>query len=800
MDQFQRARAVWGEQLSNKYNQFLGFHTRLQLQGTNDKEIRISIAARSYYRLYQNGQMLANGPARTARGYCRVDRIKAMVHGIVDIAVEVVAFDKPVKYCNDCTLEPGMLTVEISDVEGHILSATGEDDWQYEELLYRRSVVETMSHSRGIVEYYALQQDSTQWRVGKFLHARTPVPIAERVQYLPRRAPYPTYQIMEMNCLQEVTDLVRDEEGSAGFVYRLARDFNAEWYAMLPEENLFLESLRKERDVRFTGTCVRDDRRPMQWGGYQVTPGEHACSLVWGIRQSELGFLEFEIETSEDCVLDIVNSDHLNMYGAFRSNTYASRYQLSKGQYHIITMEPRLVRYVRVILRTGGTVSISNPRIIDDSYPDAQETYFECSDGDLNRIYEGARRTLRLSTLDIFMDCPQRERGGWLCDSQFSAYAAHQLFGDTAVERDFLENYMLTDGDVLWHGFFPDVYPGTRPDPQDPGIANWSFWLLTELYAYYRRTGDRAFIDQCAQRVALFVDGLLELRSKESGLIEGLQSMFVDWSLSNRSFALSPISIPINCHAVRLLREMGELYHRADWRHVAEEMTAVIEALDDAGGVFGGGGDGAQMIDGRLARTDCQTESGVALEIWSGFHREDQNYMNYFVNTMGIAPLFRANPNIGKSNQFIGLMVRLDVLRQLGKISTLVHELRELYLPELQIGSGTFFENVNAISGCHGFNGAAAAMITNEVLGLGVPMEGDRTFRIAPHPGDLRWARGSARTSEGMIYLRWSADQDAHVLRMTLTKPEGWTSRLEIPFELCGWEIYLNDRLIERGK
>ena len=92
------------------------------------------------------------------------------------------------------------------------------------------------------------------------------------------------------------------------------------------------------------------------------------------------------------------------------------------------------------------------------------------------------------------MDCPQRERGGWLCDSQFTAHGAWQLFGDLSVEKDFIENFMLTDPDVMWHSFFPEVYPSSKKDDADPGIANWSFWLLTELADYYERSGDEEFI------------------------------------------------------------------------------------------------------------------------------------------------------------------------------------------------------------------------------------------------------------------------------------------------------------------
>ena len=86
-------------------------------------------------------------------------------------------------------------------------------------------------------------------------------------------------------------------------------------------------------------------------------------------------------------------------------------------------------------------------------------------------------------------------------------------------------------------------------------------------------------------------------------------------------------------------------------------------------------------------------------------------------------------------------MIRFDVLGKLGYIQELVRELKDVYLEELKLGSGTFFENINAFSGCHGFNGMAGALLTEKVLGLGQPIQRTKTVVIEPHPGALRWAR-----------------------------------------------------------
>ena len=38
-------------------------------------------------------------------------------------------------------------------------------------------------------------------------------------------------------------------------------------------------------------------------------------------------------------------------------------------------------------------------------------------DKDLKKIFDAAVQTYRQNTFTIYMDCPSRERAGWLCDS-----------------------------------------------------------------------------------------------------------------------------------------------------------------------------------------------------------------------------------------------------------------------------------------------------------------------------------------------------------------------------------------------
>ena len=785
---FKKAISIWGNNLHNEYNQVLGFRTDLSLE--KKSEVTIALAARTYYRLYVNGKICANGPARTTQNYSRVDVLKMELEGNIKIALEIIALNKPEKYSNDSTLEPGMLTAEVS-VDGEVVTATGDDRWRYTELRYRKSMVELMSHSRGIVEVYELDEHSCEWITGDLNQMNKPIVTGYGITYLERRSPYPTYRLIEMQTLARANDLMIEPDAKTGFVTELAKLFNRSWYELLKEEDMFIDMLAKEKEIRFSGTIEQNVDPKNGKQVVSVMPGANPAALTWSIPKSELGFISFHITVEEDTIVDIINSDHMNVVGGVKANSYGTRYMLKQGTYDLTTFEPKLTRYIKMIFRTKGKVEVSKPMLLDYSYPDDYHNSFECNDGELNLIYEGARRTLRLNTLDIFMDCPQRERGGWLCDSQFTAHGAWQLFGDLSVEKDFIENFMYTDADQYRNAFFPEVYPGCKRDQSDPGIENWSFWLLTELYDYYKRSGDKEFIEKWRLRVERFVAGVLSLRG-ESGLFDGLKSQFVDWSLSNKFFCLHPISIPNNCLIVHMLEEMAELYQVEEWKKVASEVRDTIESIKPS---YSGYADSVKYENGKYIMGDCLTESGVALQLWSGFKKEDMKLRKKFVETMGTCPEHRADPNIGKANLFIGLMIRFDVLSKMGKIDTLVKELKDVYLPELIHGSGTMFENYAGYSGCHGFNAVVGALLVNDVLGLGQPMQLTKTIRICPHPGKLNWANGSARCCDGDIYLNWSADHDEHVLNMELTLPEGWKPEVEITFELASWTVILNGEI-----
>lgn len=140
-----------------------------------------------------------------------------------------------------------------------------------------------------------------------------------------------------------------------------------------------------------------------------------------------------------------------------------------------------------------------------------------------NEIHNVALRTFAHNAVDLFTDCPSRERVGWLCDSFFTGRAEYFLYGETPIEDAFLENYVLYKNDGSYpKGALPMCYPS---DPYEEGvfIPQWNIWYVLEVCEYLnerRPDMDREIFKPSVMGVVSF----LERYENADGLLENLPS------------------------------------------------------------------------------------------------------------------------------------------------------------------------------------------------------------------------------------------------------------------------------------
>ena len=795
---FKKARPVFIRDYDGGGNYRAGFITTAELKvGDN---VRIAVCAGTFYRLYVNGLIAAHGPARATEGFLRADVLdvsRFIRDGVNCFAFEVSHYGEPFgPYSNDVARVNALLMAEIYGPDGEVIDATSAA-WKGIELSEVVRHAERISHCREAAENYYLDRRYEAWRTEPSLCDREteevdcPYVIIERGMALPVLERQRPGRIVEFG--EAKTDL--DRVPGIDWFCR-----NSPGYFDVAMERPVLDYRCTEEIPASAGTKFRHT----EGGAVRITGirPEATAYVRYDLGQLYLGFISLKVNTAAPCVLDVVHRESDLYFGLKDEITGGAnpvtRLHLPAGTTEFTCFEPACVRQLTVYVRPEGDysrksgkycgqtgnntpeITIEAPEIIEYTTPDTQNGSFQCSDDDINRLYEAARRTLRLNTLDIFMDCPERERGGWLCDSLWTARAFRMMMGDASVERAFIENFLLTDPDGMWHAFFPESYPGLKGDFKAcPGLLTWSFWLMVELPEYVRRTGDVAFAEKFKERVTRFVKGSLELRG-ESGLLENMPWIFIDWSMSNDY--CRPISTAANALYARMLKDLGELYGEPEWTAQGNKIRAILRTVlagsdekpKDIGGFLP---DALEYKDGKLRKCGNYSESAQYTMIWAGLFTKEEmpGYIWRLVHTTGADRDFECDTRLGKAGLFIGLCIRLDMLAVLGEYEKMYSEMQAIYFANLKEGPGTLWETQDVVntSRCHGFSAHAGVLLTRDILGLGEPDEVNKTVKIDPHPCGLRWARGTVNTSDGLISLSWKKVYGGE-LETILTLPDGW--------------------------
>lgn len=778
----EEAKRIKNEEAVSHY----GFFAKLDLSQTkNISRAEIYISASNVYRIYINQELAMHGPARTAHGYARVDKIdisQFLVSGINTIAVEVMTYGNFYNgYSNDIAFNNDF-DFYISEIliDGKTVYATGKDTWKVCKLNYRHPHATRISHCREAAEIYDICPSYSDWQsgIGDFVTAakvNSPV-------FLDHKALLPTLERHEFVNLVNFGACRIDKDV---YIPLFFYEENSSYYNSLDEYPL--EDCRQTTD-KF-GSHISIERVN---NSIKISSEDDAYILLDG-EKAFVGFPYISFTCDHDGIIDIVHVETFNLDGTekYDHNT-VTRLHVKAGKAEHISMEPGICRWIKIYLRGVGNTTIDSVGVIEYSYPDNHNSYFLCSDENINKMYEAAKRTLLLNTLDIFMDCPDRERGGWLCDSLWTARAAQMMLSDTRVEKEFLENFLLTPKNGMFHAFFPEEYPGNKPSyPDMTGITTWSFWLIIEVAEYIERTKDYDLRDEFTSRIEAFVDGTRFFLGK-SGLLENLPWIFVDWSMSNYEEFNQPISTPANALYAYMLIQIGKTYTRQDW---IEEGEKIRKRLRDA--IVGADEEGITTFytfpdsftcdeNGNLHGRGRISESGMATALWAELFKpgEAPALDRYVRDCMGPAPRFSADPCISKSQLFIGLCIRLDMLSRRGHYLKMWDDLNAIYMPQLREGPGTLWEttDITASSRCHGFASHAGVHLLRDVLGIGIPNAIDRSIKICPHTMGLRWARGTCTLPEGLVSVWWQYDGDS--FRMEVSLPKEYTCTVSLPREI----------------
>ena len=705
MQFFKKALPVWAENLKTEINTTMGFHTFVKGECG---EVVLKLATSGFYRVFINGKFLSHGPARCAHGYFRVDELVIPLEkGENHIAVEVVNY-----YINSFSSlrQAGFIQMEL-EADNEIIAATGNSGFESFLLTERIKKSERLSYQRPMSESYRLSADVYNWRLGGKSQNAVDVKVESvgTKNLLPRgisKFSFPASYFEKRLSRGKivVNDDFSKNVGKPHFLSVLGD----------PEKGLPFGFSEDELEISLSEEINN-------WQITENNPTNEAFSGEALFSQGDFEIFSLECEKTGFIAADIVCKKSGTIYFAvderltkdFDVNPTSLtcinvvRLDLKQGEYPFQTVEPYGFKYAKIVC-ISGEFTIKNLRVLELVYPEKITAWYRGGNPHLTKIFNAAIETFKQNAVDVFMDCPTRERAGFLCDSFFTARTEFALTGDSAVERNFLENYRLPESfEFLPKGMIPMCYP--TDVLEGAFIPNWAMWFVIQLEDFLRRTGDKDFVLPFKKRVYDLLDYFKGFENSE-GLLEKLENwVFVEWSKANDF--VQDINFPSNMLYAKMLRAVHFLFDDEMLLKKAQRLEEIIRKLSFDGEFFV---DNAVYENGELKITNNRSETCQYYAFFTGVATKESypRLWNRLLTEFGPERNEKGLwPEIWPANAFIGNFLRLELLLRDGKYQQLLRECIG-YFEYMADRTGTLWENQTDHASCnHGFASYVAVFI-----------------------------------------------------------------------------------------
>lgn len=760
-DFFQKAKPVWLKGLSDEMNITAVFRTVFASQSGT---CFLRIAGASIYRILLNGDFIGHGPARCGHGVYRVDEWHLPVReGRNLLAVEVAGYNTNSFVYLD---QPSFLQAEV--IAGNrVIASTGSRTFSVFRLNERVQKVQRYSYQRTYTEAYKLTPRSADWCTKlDFKRKSSRTEVLQKRRLTDRGVPYPKFETRQPVSITASGSVSPNKDAKLRW--------RGEWKGPRPEYKAFpanKRTLYPSHELEALKWTVRS-RKLLPYSGTDTIDIDPDRFKVLDLGTNLTGFIGLHVECRAPADL-YLSFDELAMdngdvslvrYGCAN----VVKYSLKPGSYDLETIEPYTLKYLK-LTAMKGICRVKGIYLREYACPDASRGSFSASDHRLNDLFEAARQTFRQNSVDIFMDCPGRERAGWLCDSFFTARAELDLCGNNPIEHNFFENFLLPkEYPFLPPGMLPMCYPSDHNN--GCFIPNWAMWFVIELNEYLQRTGDRTLVDGLRNRVFGLIDYFNPFLNSD-GLLEGLKSwIFVEWSEANKF--VRDVNYPTNMLYAGMLDAAGQLYNDSSLIKQADKIRQKIRR---------------QSFDGKFFVDNALREKDGTLQVTRNRTETCQYYAFFFeVATPSthkalwkkLTTVFgpgrdpkKDYSDIHPSNAFIGFFLRLDILSRYGRNDLVLDQLYRTYLPMAE-KTGTLWEHKDTEASCnHGFASHVAHILYRDVLGIKIdPVRKTVEFKAPNLPLD----RCSGRIPAGNEWIEAKWHKSGRNVCSSISVPRGY--------------------------
>ncbi len=676
---FKKAVPIWQKNKSDLMNITLV----LKAKCTKMETAHLTITGSSYYNVFVNNEFIALGPARAAHGFYRVDKLNLdLKKDENEVCIIVMGYNVNSFYHLD---QPSFICAEIEANE-KVIAFTDEsfNGFDVKEWNQKLQKVQRYSFQRPFVEVYDFNREAyLDVCLEKFPHKN----------YLDRNVYYGEYnKEYANNIIQQGTFTESDKDKIYSDRSVVAISPILKGYKI--EE---LEVFSAARAQKIDPIIVEKKTKP-----YEDTVIEGNSFATYEFKNNFTGLIGFTLESKGENEIiivfdEVMQGENLNFIRQGAANVIILKTTEEKREF--LSVEPYTFKYIRIYCKGKG-ILIKNLHLRCVCAPNTNKK-LKSDNNKLLKVFDAAVETYRQNTFDIFMDCPSRERAGWLCDSFFTGRVEKILTGKSIVEKNFIENYILPDSfECIPDGMLPMCYPADHYDKAF--IPNWAMWFVIELKEYLERTGDRELIGRAKEKVYKLLN-YFEGFENEYGLLERLDGIvFIEWSKSNE--LVQDVNFPTNMLYSKMKETISELYTDKKLKIEADKLKAVIRKM-------------SYTDRGFFCDNAYRKENGLEL---SNQYSESCQYYAFFTQTATIDSypelwerlvndfgFNRRNTNkwseVYFANAFIGNYLRLELLTMYSDKAVVLKNIED-YFYYMAEKTGTLWENVYDSASCnHGF-------------------------------------------------------------------------------------------------
>ena len=527
-----------------------------------------------------------------------------------------------------------------------------------------------------------------------------------------------------------------------------------------------------EKIVRPTENVIVDGQK-------MVFTGPGAC----GVRYDRVlsGFIGLKVRGTAGSVLAIAPGE-TDAFGWHR----AASVVLREGEQ---TLELPFYDSFSVInleaLQVTGPLEITDVRANFVAQPVAYRGAFECSDEKLNRIWESSRWLTEICQQTHHLDSPHHQEpisdpGDYLIIALNNYYA----FAQPHLARQDLRKY-------AWL---------LRATKYKPFHTSYALLWLQMLVQYEDYTGDKSLAIELSPQVHALLAQFETYRGANGILSQAPDYMFMDWveiggfrthhppAVIGQGY-LTAFYYRALADGARLAKEQGDARLAAHYEQLRAKVLVAYnrELWDEKAGLYR---DGKPFVNtmkiGKWlpADTDIETHSAqnnalaVLYDLAPPVRRApvmrrlmsaDLNAQPYFMHF-----IFGALAHAGVFNDFGTAQMRR------WKIEDDTRSFREMW------DRGDY---------SHAWQCTPLFQLSGRVLGVTPLTPGFEQISIAPHPCDLKWAKGRVPTPRGDVEVQWQREGNQFALQIQAPKSSGLL--LEIPLFGANSQVTVDGKTVK---